>query len=82
MGKYLPESITGAFDKSFFIGTLFMIDPLLNTLAAMAPGFAKELEGKDMSVQLKIRDNTKGRQIFFRASLLPADHRRNYNIEA
>ena len=66
MGKYLPESVIGLFDKSFFVGTLFMIDPLLNTLAAAAPGFAKELEGKNMSVQLKIRDNKKGRQIFFR----------------
>ena len=66
MAKYLPESLIGLFDKSFFVGTLFMIDPLLNTLASAIPGFARELEGKDMSVQLKIRNNTKGRQIFFR----------------
>lgn len=66
MEKFVPDSILGAFNKVFFVGTLFMIDPLLNTLAGAVPAFARELEGRDMSVQLKIRNDTKGRQIFFR----------------
>ena len=60
------ESARGLFDKTFFVGTLFALDILLNTLADNVPKFAKELEGIEMSVQLKIRDNTKGRILYFR----------------
>ena len=62
----MTESARGLFDKTFLIGTLFTLDVLLNTLASNVPKFAKELEGMEMSVQLKLRDNSRGRILFMR----------------
>ena len=75
MGKYLPDSVLDVFNKTFFVGTLFMIDPLLNTMASISPAFAEELKRQNMAVQLKTRDNTKGRVIFFRGGKVDCKHR-------
>ena len=62
----IAKPLREVFDKAFFVGTMFAIDPLINTLAAAAPGFAKELEGVDTTVQLKLRDDTRGRFLTIR----------------
>ena len=66
MRTVIGDSVINLFDKAFFVSTMFAIDPLINTLAKAVPGFQKELESVDTTVQLKIRDNSKGRFIYFR----------------
>jgi trimethylamine-N-oxide reductase (cytochrome c) len=66
MGKTLKQTAVDLFDKTFFIGTLFAIDTLLNALAAISEEFKDELRQQHLTVELKTRDNKHGRLITFR----------------
>lgn len=66
MSKNIKDTVIDLFDKTFLSGTLFTLDKLLNTMANAVPLFKKELEGQETSVQIKIRDNSNGRLLFFR----------------
>ncbi len=66
MGKSMADKAVELFDKTFLSGTLFALDKLLNTLAKAAPAFKKELEAYEVTVQMKLRDNSQGRLLFFR----------------
>ncbi|MBQ9980145.1 MAG: molybdopterin-dependent oxidoreductase [Oscillospiraceae bacterium] len=54
-------------DKILVSGTLFVLDKTLNALAAVFPDFKEELLKKDnLTVQLKLRDNSYGRCFTFK----------------
>jgi len=66
MAKKVTDAVKELFDKAFLSGTLFSLDILLNTLAKASPEFEKELKKQNVTVQLKLRDNSYGRLLFFR----------------
>ncbi|MCL2391355.1 MAG: molybdopterin-dependent oxidoreductase [Oscillospiraceae bacterium] len=66
MSEKIFEKTINLFDKTFLSISLFSLDKMLNILAKASPEFKKELEVHDVTVQLKIRDNTIGRKLFFR----------------
>lgn len=66
MDKKIIETVAGLFDKTFLGGALFSLDKLLNVLASTSPAFKTELETQDVTVQLKLRDNSYGRFLYFR----------------
>ncbi len=66
MGKTITATALELLDKTFLGSTLFMLDKLLNTLAKAAPDFKKELEAQELAVQIKLRDNSSGRLLYFR----------------
>ena len=47
-------------NKAILGGTLFALDKVLNALATVAPGFKEELKKKNITVQMKLRDNSHG----------------------
>ncbi len=53
-------------NKAILGGTLFALDKVLNALAAVAPGFKEELKKKNVTVQMKLRDNSHGQWLEFR----------------
>ena len=53
------------FNKTFWVTTMFVVDPLINTLTSISDDFKKEVASFDTSVVLKIRDNSKARTLFF-----------------
>lgn len=59
----LPKEL---FDKTFFSGTLFSLDKLLNVMAKAFPEFKEELKKQDVKIQMKLRDNSDGRLIIFK----------------
>ena len=70
MEKAITDKAADFLDKAFLGGTLFSLDKLLNTLAAAAPLFKKELEKHDTTVLLKLRDNSRGRLLVFRGGVV------------
>ena len=58
-------SVENLFDKTFLSGTFFALDKILNTLGAASPKFKQELAKQNVTVQLKLRDNSKGRFLRF-----------------
>lgn len=48
-------------DKIIVTGTLFVLDKTLNAMALVFPDFKEELKKKNITVQLKLRDNSFGR---------------------
>jgi trimethylamine-N-oxide reductase (cytochrome c) len=66
MIETIKNTVTGLFDKTFLVGTLFSLDKLLNTLAALSEEFKRELSEQYLSVALRTRDNKFGRLLYFR----------------
>ena len=66
MGEKLTVKALELIDKAFTGVTLFTLDKLLNTLAKAVPEFKKELAKQDMTVIMKLRDNSQGRLLYFR----------------
>lgn len=60
------EKSVDLFDRTFLGGTLFSLDKLLNAMALAFPEFKDELKKQNITVQMKIRDNTYGRLIKFK----------------
>ena len=54
------------FNKTIVGGTLFTLDKLLNVLGTLSPKFKKELAEHNITVQLRLRDNTYGRWFRFK----------------
>ena len=54
------------FNKTIVGGTLFTLDKLLNVLGTLSPKFKKELAEHNITVQLKLRDNSYGRWFRFK----------------
>ena len=66
MSDKITDRTIRILDKTFLVGTLFSLDKLLNVLGKASPKFLKELAAHDTTVQLKLRDNSFGRVLFFR----------------
>lgn len=49
------------FNKTIVGGTLFTLDKLLNVLGTLSPKFKAELAEHNVTVQLRLRDNSYGR---------------------
>ncbi len=56
----------GTIDKLQFSATAFALDKVLNLVALRYPGFKEHLKERNISVQLKLRDNTAGRLLIFK----------------
>jgi trimethylamine-N-oxide reductase (cytochrome c) len=53
-------------NKIMFEGTMFALDKVLNVLAAAFPEFKEELSKRDLTVQIRLKDNSFGRHLTFR----------------
>ncbi len=65
MGKSIVDKTTSALNKTALVGTLFVLDKLLNGLAAACPSFKDEWKDRELKVQIRIADNSAGRLIEF-----------------
>ena len=65
--KHLLENRSAkSLNKTALSGTLFMLDKILMGLAKASPAFEQEWADKDLTVQIRIEDNSAGRQIIFK----------------
>ena len=62
----LKTTVQKLLDKTIVSGTLFSLDKLLNALGAINAEFKQELAKMNITVQLKLRDNTYGRWFRFK----------------
>ncbi|MCL2201371.1 MAG: molybdopterin-dependent oxidoreductase [Oscillospiraceae bacterium] len=67
MNIKIADQTINLFDKTFLTISLFSLDKMLNVLGKASPEFKNELETHEVTVQLKIRDNSIGRKLFFRS---------------
>lgn len=65
MGKSIVDKTTSVLNKTALTGTLFVLDKLLNGLAAACPAFKDEWKDKELKVQIRIGDSSAGRMIEF-----------------
>ncbi|MCU6762465.1 Pyrogallol hydroxytransferase large subunit [uncultured Roseburia sp.] len=65
MGKSIVDKTTSVLNKTALTGTLFVLDKLLNGLAAACPAFKDEWKDKELKVQIRIGDGSAGRMIEF-----------------
>ncbi len=63
--KKIVDKTLSTLNKTALTGTLFVLDKMLNGLAAACPEFKEEWKDKELKVQIRIRDNSAGRQIVF-----------------
>ena len=61
----LKTKVQKLLDKTIVSGTLFSLDKLLNALGSINAEFKQELSKKNVTVQLKLRDNSYGRWFKF-----------------
>ena len=58
------------FNKTIVGGTLFTLDKLLNVLGGLSPKFKQELKEHNITVQLRLRDNSYGRWFTFKDGIV------------
>jgi trimethylamine-N-oxide reductase (cytochrome c) len=65
INKKVIGKASSTLNKTALTGTLFVVDKLLNGLAAACPEFGKEWQDRELKVQIRISDNSAGRMIVF-----------------
>ncbi|SHI72336.1 molybdopterin-dependent oxidoreductase [Parasporobacterium paucivorans] len=73
MGRKADKGLE-IFDKTVLGGTLFALDKTLNALALAFPEFKMELRKKNITVQMKLRDESFGRLLKFKDGFVTSNN--------